>query len=593
MRLFRKIALSVLSVWLLGFATLAAELRLTVPPEGAVMPLLHPIHKAFLTMPRAERVEYSGNAEKRKELHSAGRHPLPVTLAWDALDLPEAQFTVWLSTTSDFASVRKLAASEPSVEANNLMINQPYYWKVVATSGDQSVTSAVRTFRTEDRAPRLLRIDGLPNVRDLGGRKAMGGRRVKQGMAYRTAGLNKNATTVYYTLDDLRDTPELADTYRKLVRENEAVLRTIEAQRERLRDVGAAKQIPYSPGSKWIVFRPRADQFSLLEYAAQASALRAIPKSFMGAKPEEAVLDEAGRFRFSTFRHHAPAVFMQEFEAPEDGMMQIGCGADWYWELRVNGEKLYDRLAGNEARPIGKDNFRLLVPVRRGHNLMVALVRSGSEGWVWFCGPIPPAPREAILADMIQSLERIQGDLLKLKKGVEPGKLKMGPAMVDYLLNDLGIKTDIDLRSNEECYGMTGSPLGESVTWFHYPGVFYESLLKPGGKKLFANVFRVFLNPTNYPIVFHCSAGMDRTGGVAFILNGLLGVEEEELYLDWEATNFWNAGFSFVRWSWFHKFVDGIRELPGQTLREKIEHYVLDAGFMPEDIEQYRHLMLE
>ena len=43
----------------------------------------------------------------------------------------------------------------------------------------------------------------------------------------------------------------------------------------------------------------------------------------------------------------------------------------------------------------------------------------------------------------------------------------------------------------------------------------------------------MFLDPANYPIDFHCIAGQDRTGAVAFILNALLGVEEEELYLDW------------------------------------------------------------
>ena len=44
------------------------------------------------------------------------------------------------------------------------------------------------------------------------------------------------------------------------------------------------------------------------------------------------------------------------------------------------------------------------------------------------------------------------------------------------------------------------------------------------GREAFAAAFRLFLDPGNYAIDFHCIAGQDRTGTLSFILLALLGV---------------------------------------------------------------------
>ena len=80
---------------------------------------------------------------------------------------------------------------------------------------------------------------------------------------------------------------------------------------------------------------------------------------------------------------------------------------------------------------------------------------------------------------------------------------------------------------------------------------------------------------------------------MAVILNGLLGVSEEELYLDWEVTGFWNPHSSFNHARRFDKLVEGFMKVPGATLHEKIENYVLDLGFTKDDINKFRSLMLE
>ena len=165
---------------------------------------------------------------------------------------------------------------------------------------------------------------------------------------------------------------------------------------------------------------------------------------------------------------------------------------------------------------------------------------------------------------------------------------------LEYIRSRFGIKSDIDLRSDGECYGMTGSPLGPAVTWFHYSSSAYGGMQSSKGRDAFRNVFRVFLDKNNYPIDFHCIAGQDRTGAVAFILNALLGVSEEELSLDWETTGFWNRSSSFNHEKHYDHLVSGFRKkYPAETINESVEKYVVDLGFTKEEIDSFREFMLE
>ena len=160
-------------------------------------------------------------------------------------------------------------------------------------------------------------------------------------------------------------------------------------------------------------------------------------------------------------------------------------------------------------------------------------------------------------------------------------------------LDTLGIRTDIDLRSEGEVRGMEGSPLGPTVEWVNVSSSAYGGLQEERGRIPFTKVFRVFLDPASYPIDFHCIAGQDRTGAVAFIVNALLGVEEEELWLDWEATAFWNPSPNFNHAKLFDHLVRGFDRWPGDTIRERVEAYVLDLGFTPGDLARFRDIRLE
>ena len=157
----------------------------------------------------------------------------------------------------------------------------------------------------------------------------------------------------------------------------------------------------------------------------------------------------------------------------------------------------------------------------------------------------------------------------------------------------LGWKTDIDLRTDVECWGMEGSPAGAGVKWLHYSSSNYGGLRGKRGQAAFVKVFKAFLDEKNYPIDFHCIGGADRTGTVAYILNALLGVDDEELVKDWEFTCFHYPKTKFCHKDYYDELLAVFANRPGNSTREKVESYVKGLGFTDADIEKFRGIMLE
>ncbi|MGN0833440.1 MAG: tyrosine-protein phosphatase [Kiritimatiellia bacterium] len=191
------------------------------------------------------------------------------------------------------------------------------------------------------------------------------------------------------------------------------------------------------------------------------------------------------------------------------------------------------------------------------------------------------------------STKTVQTNGTAVVTNFQAGAVRFNADAERRFVRPLAIRTDLDLRSDVECVGMTGSPIGRDVRWIRISSGNYWELAKPKCQRSFAQDFRVFLDERNYPIVFHCIAGADRTGSLACILNGLLGVPEDELAKDWEATGFTTTHSKFrhaTRWDLLLRVFDAY---PGETLNERIEAYVRACGFSAADIARFRSLMLE
>ena len=137
---------------------------------------------------------------------------------------------------------------------------------------------------------------------------------------------------------------------------------------------------------------------------------------------------------------------------------------------------------------------------------------------------------------------------------------------------------------------MTSSPLGAPVRWVHVSSMDYGNLFTPAGLAAIRDDFKLFADKANYPIVFHCIARADRTGTLAFILCGLVGVSMDDLRKDWEVT-----ARNYFRYASFERIAPGFDKYgePGDSLPVKIEKFLLSVGVTQQEIDAYKAIVLE
>ena len=101
-------------------------------------------------------------------------YPRSLLFSWDG---EGDTFTLEISLDREFTSPFRITLRDKSYAIENLYIGTTYYWRVN--------DSEIRTFSTLGNSPRFIKIDGVPNVRDIGGG------RIKQGLLYRGGELER------------------------------------------------------------------------------------------------------------------------------------------------------------------------------------------------------------------------------------------------------------------------------------------------------------------------------------------------------------------------------------------------------------------
>ena len=170
---------------------------------------------------------------------------------------------------------------------------------------------------------------------------------------------------------------------------------------------------------------------------------------------------------------------------------------------------------------------------------------------------------------------------------------------IDVMRNVLGIRTEVDLRTpnnhNTETGGITSSPLGEDVNYVNCPLEWDSGNYLTNNLESVRQFFSLASNVNNYPFIFHCNIGTDRTGMFAFLINGLLGVDEQDLYRDYLFSNFGDIkgnarSISNIQ----NNYLATINKYSGSTLSERIENCLVELVGVPQSqIDAIKTILLE
>ena len=187
-------------------------------------------------------------------------------------------------------------------------------------------------------------------------------------------------------------------------------------------------------------------------------------------------------------------------------------------------------------------------------------------------------------------------------KKVKQGLLIRGTEMdglveSKYFLTDkedvkqFGFVCDLDLRSSDIVNISYKSRLGDNVSHKFYDSPMYGEIFAKGSEPLLKRIFTDLADKNNYPMYLHCTYGADRTGTIVFLLQGLLGVSEEDMKREYELTGFFLP--EYVSGTNLNSIYAGIEGIPGNTTNEKIENYLVGTvGITKEQIQSIRDIYL-
>lgn len=175
-----------------------------------------------------------------------------------------------------------------------------------------------------------------------------------------------------------------------------------------------------------------------------------------------------------------------------------------------------------------------------------------------------------------------------------------------YLKDTLGIRDEIDLRSNSNAAGITDTALGIGVDYIRKPVLYYQnSISDPASNANYAFLIkRIAQNVKEGKISYiHCSSGADRTGQLCALLEAICGVAQTDLDRDYELTAFASEIDSSGRMNTrkrntstnadWKTFIGAITSLDGDGLKDKVIRFLVRNGVTIDEINTLRTYFID
>ena len=173
----------------------------------------------------------------------------------------------------------------------------------------------------------------------------------------------------------------------------------------------------------------------------------------------------------------------------------------------------------------------------------------------------------------------------------------------EVLVGQLGVQHEIDLRGKEgrdpsDGDVVTESPLGGDV-WFTIADKSATYALTP--VETWQTYLRCVIDAVTHrePVYFHCTAGADRTGTLACVLEGLLGLSQSDIDKDYELTCFYSGTGTDAlarrrNESEWKRLLNAINAVSGKTFRDKCVHFAVGTcGMTMADVNAFRAAMID
>lgn len=168
-------------------------MQIQIGPDRTEVLLIQKNAKAFVSRDLTQPVEW--DIYNYKTVHQRLDTNQPVSLFVKVTNMPQGvSITSIVFKLADNAALiggRELrpVGDQRYVHVHYLLANKQYFYRVQISFSDGTTRVLESNFRTAD-APRMLSIDGIVNVRDIGGWKTLDGYVIRQGLLYRGSELD-------------------------------------------------------------------------------------------------------------------------------------------------------------------------------------------------------------------------------------------------------------------------------------------------------------------------------------------------------------------------------------------------------------------